>query len=248
MTRTAAASDYYVSLTGNDTADGLSQATAWATIQHAMDYLVGNVDFMGGVANVNLLNGDYTGQGSIKVWRPFVGGDNQTFGGPVLVRALNAGMATICGFNVSSNGTMRAGYLKLKGIYASAGGIWDDGPGLEFIAYNGNYHRWANEGGKIYGSVDYTISGGASCHEFCRGNGVIELHSSTVTLTGSPPFGNFAFAMTGGNIADSGRTFSGAVGTGSAKFAVFGPASIETGAGVNYFPGDIAGNVSGYYS
>src|SRR5258706_1180653 len=51
--------NYYVSNSGGDTADGLSPATAWATLQHAYDTIRDTLDFCGKQVTVNAAHGTY---------------------------------------------------------------------------------------------------------------------------------------------------------------------------------------------
>lgn len=50
---------YFVSTSGNDTHDGLTAATAWATLQHAYDTIQRTLDFCGFSVTVNVAAGTY---------------------------------------------------------------------------------------------------------------------------------------------------------------------------------------------
>lgn len=60
-TRLTASTIYYVSTTGSDSNDGLTPATAWATLQHAVDFVANTVDLGGFNLTVQLLTGTYSG-------------------------------------------------------------------------------------------------------------------------------------------------------------------------------------------
>lgn len=52
---------YFVAVTGSDSNDGLTPATAWATIQHASDFISSNLDFGGFQVTINIGAGTFVG-------------------------------------------------------------------------------------------------------------------------------------------------------------------------------------------
>lgn len=58
--------NYYVSVTGSDSNGGTNSSTdAWATLQHAMNFIAGNLDIAGFVITVNIGAGSFAGFGQI---------------------------------------------------------------------------------------------------------------------------------------------------------------------------------------
>lgn len=55
--------NFYVSATGSDSNDGLTVGTAWATPQHAVNYISANVNFGGGIVILNIGIGVFPGVG-----------------------------------------------------------------------------------------------------------------------------------------------------------------------------------------
>lgn len=110
---------------------------------------------------------------------------------------------------------------------------------LDFGACSGGNHIIAISGSYINIRANYTISGSALYHARSLTSGLVDLIFTTVTITGTPAFTNFAYAEQGGQLRVSG-TWSGSA-TGS-RFSVSKGAQINTfGAGTSYLPGNSAG-------
>lgn len=251
--------DYYVATTGNDTNPGtLSQP--WATLQHAANWIQGNIDLGAFVATVHVAAGTYD---PVYIHNPFPYGDPQRpygvlFSGDTTTPGNVVVTSNGCqAFNASFNAKFGVEGFKLTGsgggLYASAGAvIYVKGP-MDFGAISGpHYQIQANAGGRIIMSMaSYTISGGASCHLYASSDSVIEIASSpTVTLSGPTPAFSSAFAYSSGNstIAASGITFSGSA-SGN-HFITSTGGGIITGdpSNPNYFPGNSGWSNGGWYA
>ena len=79
--------NYFVSATGSDSNDGLTIGTAWATLQHAMLFIAGNLDIAGFVVIVNIGAGSFVGFGALSC----VGG------GAILFTGAGSASTTITG-------------------------------------------------------------------------------------------------------------------------------------------------------
>src|SRR5690348_223214 len=56
--------NYYVSATGSDSHGGTNSTTdAWATIQHAIDFIASNLDLAGFILTINIGPGTFSGFG-----------------------------------------------------------------------------------------------------------------------------------------------------------------------------------------
>lgn len=107
-----------------------------------------------------------------------------------------------------------------------------------------------NQAEAIILNATYSITGSAPNHIIAVNGGHIFLENSAVTLTGTPAFsGGFAAAQSNGSIqAGAGTTFTGAA-TGLRFAASIGGSINSLGNGINFFPGNLAGNTSngGHY-
>jgi hypothetical protein len=84
----------------------------------------------------------------------------------------------------------------------------------------------------------YSISGGAQAH--IAASGWFICIARTTTLTGTPAFNPFAWAIRGGTIEHYGGTFVGAA-TGPRYSTQLNGVIFTNGRGANYFPGSAAG-------
>ena len=69
------ATTYYVSTTGSDSNDGLTLGTAWATLQHTIDYISSKLDIAGFAITISINTGTYAGLG----FKSCVGGGGITY-------------------------------------------------------------------------------------------------------------------------------------------------------------------------
>lgn len=90
----------------------------------------------------------------------------------------------------------------------------------------------------------YSIVGGAGvAHLWAAGGGIIFQEGCTVTLTGTPAFGQFAMVSNNGIVQATGSTFTGAA-TGLRFYAQGGGVINTLGNGASYFPGNAVGGVA----
>jgi len=251
--RLTAALTVYVSTTGNDTSgDGLTIATAFATINRAYTYIRDHIDLNGQQATIQMEDGTYS---SASLSFPCVGpaviiqgnlADTTRVtvsGVSVPAIATGQGAAVICNsFTVTATGP--------GGDYGAVGAGLLAGSNGQIIFRNMNFgacaqgHIMAYSGGVItcgQTGVLYTISGGAQAHVWIDG-GVVSIADANVTLSGTPNFANsYVYAMNGGSWMDGwGCTFTGAA-TGP-RYSVHDNAVVHThGGGPNYFPGNAVG-------
>lgn len=103
------------------------------------------------------------------------------------------------------------------------------------------YHIFSGLGASVKAIGNYTISGAASSHWVVSDSAYLEVRSRTVTITGTPAFNPFAFAVRCGVTFVGSDTFSGSA-TGP-RYIVNTNAIIETSAGgANYLPANSAGS------
>jgi len=240
---------YDVSSDGSDANDGLSNTAggAFLTIQKAIDTAAA-LDC--GIYNVTVqvANGTYSGGNTLK---SYVGA------GPITIVGNEATPADV---TVSASGAACfkadavAGKWVLKGLKlstATAGHAIEalNGSTIDFQAINFGAvptpyaHLYAGKGARIAATGAYAISAAAYIHAQAFQGGLINTPGVTVTLTGTPAFGFYAYATNGAGYYAHNVTFSGGA-TGN-RYNVTTNAWIDTvGGGANYFPGNAAGAAS----
>ncbi|MEB1528160.1 hypothetical protein [Xanthomonas sp. WHRI 7945] len=240
----------YVSNTGSDFNDGLSAATAFQTIQHAVTVLRTRYSLCGYTVIINVADGTYVENvlmGSVTggVVR-FVGSTSaiwrNTAGWLLVVN--DGSVVEVSGFTLGGGGTQH-------GIGARHSAFCTFQGGHVFAAMTG-YQILATRNGVCVVTGDYSITGGGFAHYGVFDGGRLTIFSITVTLTGAPAF-TASFALVGrvGSIngGDATFTFSGAA-TGS-RYGINANGVIwVNGKGPNVFPGSVAGyvNTGGSYS
>lgn len=245
---------FFVRTDGNDSNTGLlnTAAGAWATIQHAVDYIAQNLIIPTAfTVTVQLADGTYAenvrfpsinGGGSVNI-----NGNSST---PSNVSIAPVSGDAITAAKPSSGWTIQN--LKLSAangnsIATSFGGVVVVGPNIVFAAAkSGGFHMIANNNSAILlSAAAYTITGGTGNHYYAtRGSVINSSVSPAVTITGSPTFTAFAAADDAGTVAVFGATFSGSV-TGK-RFDVNLNGVIHTlsGASATYFPGTVSGTTA----
>lgn len=238
---------YYVRTDGSNANNGLANTAggAFLTLQKAMDVIAAKIDTAGFDVTVQIADGSYAGQVSVKPW---VGGGLLTFRGnlttPDNVVLTHAGHL----FNVVNGAlpgrfkvegvkltTTSGGYAfhLLSGCYAVIGKVNFGTCAIGVIAYGGATAEM---------STGYTVSGSGTAHLY-SGGGIITNAGNviTVTLTGTPAFsGAFAMSLNGGFLYAGGNTYSGAA-TGKRYDASANGIINVAGGGANFFPGNVAG-------
>ncbi|PTW57645.1 uncharacterized protein DUF2793 [Breoghania corrubedonensis] len=250
----SAARTYHVNGTaGDDANDGLSAATAFATIQRAVN-AVAAIDMAGQTAFISVAAGTYAESVVLKdlVGGPCVIVGDETTPGNVLVSPA-AGIA----FGANGiNGTWSLRGVKIEGagisrsIHANSGVIGFRNMDFGAIGAVANYYHIFAEGhALVEAQGDYTISGGAGAHWRTGDSGILKVQGKTVTFTGTPEFTNY-FTIASGQ---SYQTIYSIIFINSAigiRYRVDGKGFIfVNGAGGMYLPGDSVGSQvqDGYY-
>jgi hypothetical protein len=146
------------------------------------------------------------------------------------VTAAEGAMFTLTGFKLTSS----AYYCILVHRFAYVqGGVLNFG-----TASLG--HVWVVKHGEYFQTGDYTISGSTGSHITTSDSGLYVSSFVTCTLTGTPAFTVFAYALYRGIITSHDVTFSGAC-TGK-RFAVEQNSAMGAGSSVTYFPGNASGS------
>ena len=233
---------YFVSTTGNDSNDGLSAGAPFLTIQKAINVIAGLIIGPFNVT-IQLADGTYTAGGTVVA--PWLGTGTVTLLGNTTTPA-NVVISTTGNCITVAGG----GRLTVRGCtFTSSGGS------LLFAATNGaivvgSNCRFGSAAGshmiEIRGSIAsvsaYEIFGGALVHWNGSQGRMSFTGAVTVTLTGTPAWG-VSFAKTAQNgviVSNLGWAFSGAA-TGKRYEVDTGAQIITSGAGANYYPGNVAG-------
>lgn len=244
---TAPTSFFFDTVAGNDANPG-TNAQPWASPAP----LGSRYDFGGQTVTLNLKNSPNPGNILIPVW---VGGGSLILdlGGHTVTAiggndCIDLPLASISGPLTVQNGTLTCGAGVC--LFARApGSVVNIGPNLTFGAAPGGFHIWATRGCSVRLINNYSVAGGAFDHWRADHGGLITNDFFPITVFGGAfNFSNaFAQARDNGVIDVPGVTFpaagagnwSGATGQ---KFDVTTNSTIDTrGAGINAFPGNIAG-------
>lgn len=249
---------YVNAATGNDTNNGTSATTAFATIQRGVNQLTESIDIGAHTAYLSIAAGTYSG--NILVGSPIVGQQSQaafqwiTTGGQVVINGAGYCISTAGGAQMTLNGnfllncTSTAGQPNSTVLPTGGSRISYTGNQLIFGPAAGCTHIHATTGAlfdNASGAGSYTINGGASQHWFASQGGTITVQSAALTLGGTPAFTNFANAVDLGVIDCGALTFPGTAATG-ARYSITTNGVINTGTAGNltYLPGNAAGAVA----
>ncbi len=241
---------YYVRADGSDANNGLADNSggAFLTIQKAVD-TVASIDLSAYSVTIQVRSGtyapvalkSYVGAGPVHLV-----GDTTTPSNVVI-----AATAADC---IVASGVVGKYHLRGFRLTTATSGFQvnlSQGSVVE-IDGNMNYHTCVSHGIAVQSgsllsiSASYSISASPGGAHLVVGQGSVATYTPpTVTLTGTPAWVTaFAYAFTAGAISTAGVTFSGAS-TGK-RYLADANATINTfGSGANYFPGDVAGTVSG---
>ena len=208
---------------GSDLNDGLTPATAWATLQHACNYLLSNVDFNFQVVTLQiadcgtaygsfnlagipvgcyatsqfLITGNLANPANVTV-------QSATAGVPAFM-AFNSAICTVQGFTVVNTGGATGGSTFTSGI-VSASNAQVVVQNMRFGSCVNGSHMLGDLGGHIQLSGNYTVVGPAQAHLFVGTLGYIgnaglggAIGGSlpppiVITVTGNPTF-SVAFAL-----------------------------------------------------
>jgi len=254
---------YYVSKTGNDLNSGLDESNAFATIARAWQQL-NLIDGCGFSVTIQIGAGtwsdpipsEYLGYATAK----FIFALGYNVLQPVGIRVLTLqgvsgtifnGLGVSDGIVISRETSLRIKGIKFVNCVNALlvfGGLLMLEDGVEFGACSGA-HILATQKGRISIEAGYTVSGGANVHMNAVSEGQIMSINNKITVSNTPGFTYFAVANSLAHIeAHSGTSFTGAA-TGQKFLAAFYSLIQTVGAGVNFFPGSVAGAApSGIYN
>jgi hypothetical protein len=240
-----AARDYYVRSDGDDGNDGLidSAGGAFATVQKAIDTVVGTLDLGGHDVTINVGSGTFggftmlspqIGAGSIEVAGAGIASTTISETGKC-VEVANLAKLTVGDMKLTSSGGV--------GVHCHGAGLVYLGA-IDFGACGSFGHVWADHGDIVFMS-NYTISGGGAAHIWMGAAGYVFDAGHTVTLSGTPSFSTAFVRMERMCLLlIQSNTFSGSA-TGT-RYNIAGLCLLETnGGGASYLPGNAAGSSSG---
>lgn len=240
----------YVSNTGSDSNDGLSAATAFQTIQHAVTVLRTRYLLCGYTVIINVADGTYVEN---VVMGSVTGGVVRFVGSTSAIWRNTAGYLLTLGDGntVQVSGFTLGGGDTVNGISVTNRALCTFQGGHVFAAMTRNQILVSRNGVCIV-SGNYSITGGGSFHYLVVDGGQLINFGINVTLIGTPAFtGSFASVGRLGSIngGDFVFTFSGAA-TGQRYGVNTNGVIWVNGKGQNVFPGSVAGNVNtgGSYS
>jgi len=252
--RLTAATDFFVSPTGSDDANGLAASTPWRTLQHAYDVVSQNYDLAGFPVTIRLADGTY-GEEAEKDNVVFCDGRILGQVGPIRFTGNSAHPENVI-VSVTSNNI-----FEIIATWAYIDGMTLTGTGstVGLLSYFDARITFANlifgpmgegihlsaSGGIIMPFSDYRITGGAGYHMLSQTPGSrIDIDHKTITLSNTPEFSaTFALAQNLAMISANGNTFAGTGATGT-RYIVRQNAVIQTSGDACYFPGNAAGSVT----
>lgn len=236
---------YYVRTDGSDSNNGLTNTSggAFLTIQKAVD-VAARLD-LGGYDVTVRCTGSFTATVTLKT---LVGaGSVEIRGGASNTTDFSVTVAGGDCFSFGSGflGLYKLHYVKLsttisgRCVGGSGGGGAVNYGNIDFGACAA-MHISVSQG--QYCAVDgpITISGPAGSHIQALAGGYVRENNTTVTITGTPAFTQFASAGRSGTLIMSGNTYVGAA-TGSRYNATLNGVIFVNGAGATYLPGDTDG-------
>jgi hypothetical protein len=255
---------YINASTGNDATGNGTSAAPWATLQHARDWAMQNLDLGGQFGVVYSCVGAFAaGVSCVNALAGASGTAEQfSFAATSSITATNGNCISVAGGGTNVGIVVGAGAVLSLSASGSAGG---QGQGLNVfqsgtltVSGSGSVNFGSCSGGHVVensGGINltcnYTISGNAPVHWSLQGPGSIVLGqtgSQVITLTGTPAF-SVAFANGGGAgpagilVSSSTVSFSGSA-TGS-RYNITQNCTLQTnGGGASFLPGNAAGTVS----
>lgn len=235
---------YYVASAGSDTSDGLTTATAFATLQKA-ENVARTIDFNGFTVTISIGDGTYTsgvtvgqkvGQAlpsnyrftstsldATKVALSITSGNCFNCGAPCTIDRLTLQTNTFgSAINVTAAVLVQFQLVTFGACFSSM---------LAVVA----------PGAKIQSVGVFTVAGSAVNFAAATDGGQIQVESTTITITGTPAFASgFVLASRTGLILMRALTFSGSA-TGVRYQAATNGIISTGGGGASYFPGGTAG-------
>ncbi len=252
--RLSAATEFFVSPTGKDDADGLTLETPWRTLQHAYDVVSQNYDLAGFSVTIRLTDGTYgeeLGKDNVVVCDGRIPGQV----GPIRFIGNSAHPEKVVIHATSNN------IFEIIATWAYVEGMTLTGTGstVGLLSYFDARITFANlifgpmgegihlsaAGGIIMPFSDYKITGGAGYHMLSQSPGSrIDIDRKRITMSGTPKFSAaFAVVQNLAMISANGNTFEGTPATGT-RYIVRNNGILSTSGDANYLPGDSAGSVA----
>lgn len=238
--------------TGNDSNNGLTTGTAFATIQKAVSK-VQSLNLNGFTATINVADGSYAGPVALGT---LTGGTATIVGNPgapqncsVVSAAgsgfiLSAGRWNINGFRI--NAQSASGTDPGAGVYSGASGANASVQNLYFVGCAGG-HLYASNGGGITIVGRVSFAGNAPASLLASVGGTITLNPAAGPILAVPAAYTVSTAFSAANdlgsiwghwssIDAGGQTVTGQ------KYVAANNGVIDTlGSGINYYPGNTAG-------
>jgi len=251
--------NFYVSATGSDGAanDGLTQASAWATLQHAYEEILERYDFNGFVCYLKIGSGQNFTQLAVHTALQGATGSHS-----FIIRGSGMGATRINAVNGNCLGAGNGADFQVSDLALTASGDWPVWTGYGIWCGNSCTVNWdrinfqacschlhATQGANLYTipfiAHSYTISGGARLHMMANLSSMISLYSTTITVTGTPHFSDETlYANSGGYIGWTNDSSSSGAATGM-RFWVDRVSRVGvSGRQETVIPGDISGYIA----
>ena len=253
----------YVATTGNDNNQGLTPATPFLTIQAAVNAVYRNYDFNGFAGTVNIANGTYNVTTGASTWAISLNGQpvgmntqlnivgNTASPGSVVINATNGNvfvanfgaLCTFAGVTITASGT-NIGLVSNSGYgLSSQGGAYTTISNL-IAGSCGSVQFQAAIGGTLIIGAGVSVTGASTYSLYAAFGGTVWANAAVMTVSGLAVTGGFVGAAQSGSIEALGMTFVGSA-TGPRYNGNLNGTIYTGGGGVNYFPGNSAGSVSG---
>lgn len=248
--RTLLTSDatYYVATTGNDSTGDGSSGSPWATIQHAIDYLVEYIDLGVYDATIQLADGTYTDSGN--ELKAVNGSGTVTIQGntgdeeSVIINSSGTNFTTaqaITPYVIQYVKTRQSGSSKHCVQAMSNSVININNVYVDDTNSTGTYtYIFLSQSGSVVTLSTIEFSG--ACAAFLRTQGgVINYYNGSITLTGTCSWSSaFYLASEFGGLLGINWTFSGSA-TGKRYSITINSYARIGSASTSYFPGDTSG-------
>ena len=248
----------YVSPSGDDTNDGMSESSPWATIQKALDYIRdANLNFNDYV--IQLMDGVHDADNYVNVPGTLNtvssdGDDNYNNYIYILGNSSDPTAVTVNNqfYFFHSDVSLNVSNLVLKNDNPDSGGnifyldsaetYLQIGSNVTFSNCDSN-HIYSEYGSFIIFYYDFTINGGSDNFLFLKNKARAIISSNTVTVNNTPSFSNFIYLNNNSLVDIEGTAFDGAA-TGSRYYLDFNSHIAVYDYSGDELPGDAEGSVA----
>lgn len=244
-----AARVYYVRTDGNDSNNGLANTSggAFLTVQKAVD-VIATLDIGGNAVTIQVGDGTYTGDVTLKNVSGYATVGNLVIQGNVSTPS-NVVISTTSATCFTATSLSSIWIIQNMKLQTATSGfcILSNSGSTIYIANIvfgtcAYYHILVQNRSMVIVSGNYTISGNAIYHWASLYNSLVYVSGSTITITGTPAFTNFAFAKASIINCPSITFVGGATGS---RYSASGNAVIDTGGGSStYLPGNAGGTTA----